>query len=178
MKHSALAGSLLLASLLIAGEAVARVDDNLGRGPGTVVANPLADAVRNANDRYQDVAAAVAAGYAPIPCDSAPSGGGMGIHYVNQAYLKDVSPDVARPQALMYEPEIGGKRVLIAAEYITFKGPASLDGHLLNFTGAPNSYGLDPFYELHVWAWKTNPRGTFADDNPNVSCDAMPLAGK
>ena len=40
-----------------------------------------------------------------------------------------------------------------------------------NFNGAPNRYGLGPFYELHVWAWKPNPHGTFADMNPNVSCD-------
>ncbi|MBU5860982.1 hypothetical protein, partial [Vibrio cholerae] len=51
----------------------------------------------------------------------------------------------------------------VAVEYITFKGPASLDGQLFNFNGAPNRYGLDPFYELHVWAWKPNPRGAFAD---------------
>jgi hypothetical protein len=42
---------------------------------------------------------------------------------------------------------------------------------LFNFTGAPNRYGLDPFYELHVWAWKQNPRGAFADMNPNVTCE-------
>jgi hypothetical protein len=24
---------------------------------------------------------------------------------------------------------------------------------------------------LHVWAWKTNPRGAFADMNPNVTCE-------
>ena len=53
------------------------------------------------------------------------------------------------------------------------QGPAALDGHLFSFTGAPNRYGLDPFYELHVWAWKQNPTGTFADMNPNVSCDAV-----
>jgi hypothetical protein len=44
-------------------------------------------------------------------------------------------------------------------------------GQLFNFTGAPNRYGLDPFYELHVWAWKANPRGAFADMNPNVTCE-------
>ncbi|TIO10603.1 MAG: hypothetical protein E5X89_09450 [Mesorhizobium sp.] len=36
---------------------------------------------------------------------------------------------------------------------------------------APNRYGLGAFYETHVWAWKGNPTGTFADMNPNVSCD-------
>jgi hypothetical protein len=58
-----------------------------------------------------------------------------------------------------------------AVEYITSKGPASLEGRLFNFNGAPNRYGLGPFYELHVWAWKPNPHGAFADMNPNVSCE-------
>ncbi len=66
----------------------------------------------------------------------------------------------------MYEPMPDGKMELIAVEYITTKGPASLEGQLFNFTGAPNRYGLGPFYELHVWAWKANPRGAFADMNP------------
>ena len=61
---------------------------------------------------------------------------------------------------------------LIAVEYITIKGPAQLEGHLFNFTGAPNRYGLPAYYELHVWAWKPNRTGTFADMNPDVSCDA------
>jgi len=140
--------------------------------------NPLADAVRTANDRFKDVAAAVAEGYAPIPCDSSPAGGGMGIHYVNATYMKDAKLDIARPQAVMYEPMPDGKLVLIAAEYIAFKGPASLEGHLMNYNSAPNSYGLPEFYELHVWAWKANPQGTFADDNPDVSCDAVKLDSK
>ena len=126
--------------------------------------------MRTANDKYQDVAAAVAAGYVPLPCASGPTGGAMGMHYVNLDYLKDVVVDVARPQALMYEPMEGGSRKLVAVEYITFKGPADMHGQLFNFVGAPNRYGLDPFYELHVWAWKANPSGNFADNNPTVSC--------
>ena len=78
----------------------------------------------------------------------------------------------------MYEPSVDGTLTLIAVEYITHKGPASLEGHLFNFTGAPNRYGLPPFYELHVWAWKPNPAGTFADMNMNVSCDAAKVAGQ
>ena len=135
--------------------------------------NPLADHVRKANDRFQDVTKAVAEGYAPIPCASGQNGGAMGIHYVNGAYLKDVAPDIARPQAVMYEPMADGSLKLVAVEYITFKGPASLEGHLFNFNSAPNRYGLDPFYELHVWAWKPNPAGAFTDNNPDVSCGAM-----
>jgi hypothetical protein len=139
--------------------------------------NPLADKVRAANSRFEDVAAATAEGYAPIPCASGITGGAMGIHYVNAAYLKNDAVDIAKPQAVMYEPMASGKLKLVAVEYITSKGPASLDGHLFNFDSAPNRYGLGPFYELHVWAWKKNPTGTFADMNPDVSCDAMKADG-
>ncbi|WFP78020.1 hypothetical protein [Mesorhizobium sp. WSM4906] len=135
--------------------------------------NPLAEKVRAADSRFEDVAAAKAEGYAPIPCASGLTGGAMGIHYVNAAYLKDDTVDVAKPEAVMYEPMADGTLKLIAVEYITSKGPASLEGHLFNFNTAPNRYGLGPFYELHVWAWRPNPTGTFADMNPNVSCDAM-----
>ncbi len=133
--------------------------------------NPLADHVRAANDRFKDVAVAVAEGYAPIPCASGVDGGAMGVHYVNAKYLSEEVPDIKRPQAVMYEPLPDGKVALIAVEYITSKGPASLEGQLFNFNGAPNRYGLGPFYELHVWAWKDNPRGAFADMNPKVTCE-------
>lgn len=135
--------------------------------------NPLAEKVRALDSRFEDVAVAKAEGYAPIPCASGLTGGAMGIHYVNAAYLKDDAVDVAKPEAVMYEPTAEGTLKLIAVEYITSKGPASLEGHLFNFNTAPNRYGLGPFYELHVWAWKQNPTGAFADMNPNVSCDAM-----
>src|SRR5688572_30476791 len=135
-------------------------------------ANPLADAVRAANERFMDVAAATAEGYAPIPCTSGPAGGAMGIHYVNGAYIEDEAIDIAKPEAVMYEPKEDGSLELIAVEYITTKGPANLNGHLFNFNTEPNRYGLPAFYELHVWAWRENPTGTFADMNPKVSCDA------
>ena len=133
--------------------------------------NPLVDHVRAANSRFKEVSVAVAEGYAPIPCTSGIDGGAMGVHYVNAAYLKDAVPDLKRPRAVMYEPLANGKMALIAVEYISFKGPASLEGQLFSFTNAPNRYGLDPFYELHVWAWKENPHGAFADMNPKVTCD-------
>ena len=131
----------------------------------------LVDRVRAANDSFQDVAAAVSEGYAPIPCASGIDGGAMGVHYVSEKLLKSDTVDIAHPQAVMYEPASDGKMALVAVEYITSKGPAALQGQLFNFTGAPNRYGLGPFYELHVWAWKANPRGAFADMNPNVTCE-------
>ncbi len=38
---------------------------------------------------------------------------------------------------------------------------------------APNAYELPDFYELHLWLWKTNPNGLFADWNPRVSCRGL-----
>jgi hypothetical protein len=48
--------------------------------------------------------------------------------------------------------------------------PPSLLGQLFHYVGSPNRNGLPAFYELHVWAWKHNPRGMFTDWNPRVSC--------
>lgn len=146
----------------------------LATGPAyaeSVKESPVVEHVREANQRFEDVSVAVSEGYASIPCASGQQGGAMGIHYVNADRLKDGIVDIGKPEAVMYEPSAGGKLALVAVEYITFKGPAALDGHLFNFNSAPNRYGLDPFYELHVWAWKKNPSGHFADNNPNVSCD-------
>ena len=116
----------------------------------TEESSPLVDHVRAANDRFNDVSVAVAEGYGPIPCASGLQGGAMGIHYVIGTLLKDGVVDIAKPEAVMYEPTADRKLALVAVEYIAFKGPAALEGHLFNFASAPNRYGLDPFYELHV----------------------------
>lgn len=142
---------------------------------GTPV-SPLARKVAEANARFVDVEVAKAEGYAPIPCVSGVEGGAMGIHYVNGKLIEDGVVDLGKPEAMMYEPKADGSLELVAVEYITTKGPAELDGHLFSFTNAPNRYGLPPFYELHVWAWRANPTGTFADMNPNVTCDAAVAA--
>jgi hypothetical protein len=131
----------------------------------------LPEQVRNANDRFKDVAVAMKEGYAPIPCASGIEGGAMGVHYVNGDLIKDEKVEIGKPEAVMYEPGADGKMKLVAVEYITTKGPANLGGQLFSFTNAPNRYGLPAFYELHVWAWKDNPKGAFADMNPKVSCE-------
>jgi hypothetical protein len=143
------------------------------------VRGPLPDAVRRATDRYRDVDDAIAAGYVQFQgCVSGPERGAMGVHYSNFA-LFDGEIDVETPEVLVYEPK-NGRLQLVAAEYV-IPAPAwdpvhdpfdkpQLMGHLLQFSPGPNRYGPDAIYELHVWAWRDNPSGTFADWNPDVSC--------
>lgn len=166
-------GGLLLASVALSGTAFAH-----GSGGGAAAFNPLAEKVRQVNARFVDVKQALAEGYSPIPCVSGIEGGAMGIHYVNGALIDDKVLDIGKPEAVMYEPRPDGSLELIAVEYITPEGPAALEGQLLSFVKAPNRYGLPDFYELHVWAWRANPTGTFSDMNPDVSCEAAPLASK
>lgn len=111
-------------------------------------------------------------GYAPGPCVSGAASGAMGVHFVKADLIDDAAPKVDEPEALIYEPLPNGGYRLVGVEYITLAGPAVLEGHLFNYIASPNRYGLPAVYELHVWAWKSNPDGTFADWNPHVSCDA------
>jgi hypothetical protein len=140
--------------------------------------SPLANEVKAANARFADVAVAKSEGYAAIPCVSGIDGGAMGVHFVNQKLLDDPAVDIAKPEAVLYEPSADGKLTLVAVEYITEKGPAALGSQLFSFTNAPNRYGLPAFYELHVWAWRDNPTGVFSDMNPNVSCAGAPMEMK
>ena len=142
---------------------------------------PLPEAVREATERFRDVNVAIAEGYTQFQgCVSGPEEGAMGVHYVKFSLFDD-QVTVAQPEALVYEPRNGSLQ-LVAAEYITpaeaweathDESPA-LMGHLFHFAPGPNRYGPAAFYELHVWAWKDNPKGTFADWNPRVSCAEWP----
>jgi hypothetical protein len=147
------------------------------------LSSTLPGAVRRATERFLDVNDAIAAGWSVINggCISGPQEGAMGVHYVNPALFDDTL-EVEQPEALVYEPKRGGRLQLVAIEYITPAPawhsshppdvPPQLMAHLFHFAAGPNRYGPLSFYELHVWAWKENPRGTFADWNPNVSCAA------
>jgi hypothetical protein len=138
----------------------------------------LAAQVREATAAYRDVNQAIAAGYQQFGgCVSGPEGGAMGVHFVNGALVDDTI-DVNHPEALVYEMEKGVAR-LVGVEYISpapvwdasHEGPPVLNGQHFHLMGTPNRYRLPALYELHVWAWRENPKGTFADWNPLVSCD-------
>lgn len=114
-------------------------------------------------------------------CVSGGDLGAMGVHLVNFGFVGDKEIDVNKPDLLVYEPTANGGLQLVAADYLVFKkdweehhaAPPELMGQLFHLFDKPNRFGLDPFYTLHVWAWKDNPNGTFANWNPNVSCDAF-----
>jgi hypothetical protein len=138
----------------------------------------LVDVVRVATARFRNIEQAFAEGYVENGgCVSGPEAGAMGVHLAKFSLFDDVL-DANNPEVLVYEPRQGALH-LVAAEYVTPAAawnathpgtPPQLRGHLLHFTNGPNRYGPDAFYELHVWAWKLNPGGPFADWNTRVTC--------
>jgi hypothetical protein len=141
----------------------------------------LVQTVRDATRAFRDVSNAT--DYASLgACVNSPEEGAMGIHYANGALIGDGALDGTKPELLIYEQHNGRLR-LVGVEFLVlaaqWNDPATghaagapvLQGQLFNYVGAPNRYGLDAFYELHVWAWRDNPKGPFADFNPAVSCD-------
>lgn len=135
-------------------------------------ANDLA-ALRRATAPFHDFARAQAAGYSAqiTACFSDPVEGGMGFHYGNPALI-DGAVSVTEPELLLYEPQADGSLRFVAVEYIvpfgawTGSEPPELFGQHFHRNEA---FGI---WALHVWAWRNNPRGLFADWNPRVSCAA------
>lgn len=143
--------------------------------------SPLIQKVRQVTEQFRDFATAQTVYDGETPCVSGPNEGAMGVHIIKSSILLDGAVDVNEPEALIYEPMNGGHMRLVGVEYIVTApewaanhpdgSTPAVDGHLMNFVGAPNRYGLPEFYELHVWAWVNNPKGNFADWNTRVSCE-------
>jgi hypothetical protein len=128
--------------------------------------------LREATKTYGDLATAQAAGYpSGIPaCVADSTMGGMGRHYFDRASYDDTLR-VERPEMLIYEPDKDGGVRLVAVEYVV---PFRLWPET---STAPRLFGQEfkrhdgfRYWQLHVWAWKKNPAGLFADWNPQVSC--------
>jgi hypothetical protein len=169
-KYVALIGLAILSLLAVTSIALA--------SPTSLKPAPtFPEVVRQATAQFKDVKKAT--GYGLLHgCVSGPQEGAMGIHYANGDLVGDGELDATRPEALLYEPK-DGKLQLVGVEYVVIaeawhtkhEAPPVLMGQLFNYVGAPNRYGIPAFYELHVWAWKNNPSGMFADWNPRVSCE-------
>lgn len=123
--------------------------------------------------------------------------GAMGIHYFRPDLLGVTAPpspkvdgngthtDFRTPAVLIYEPTASGGLELVAIENLVFQASWRAAGH----TAPPTFYGepwdamqddpataLDeahmfaPHFDRHVWLYRENPSGLFAQFNPTVSC--------
>lgn len=138
--------------------------------------SPEMKRVQTALARYKDPLKAIHDGYlSTVGCVMMPKGG-MGIHFVN-GRLIGPPVDPMKPQILMYEP-VGDKLELVAVEWLVPYMPGksqrpSLFGR--KFHGPME--GHEPLlpkqlhhYDFHVWLFKNNPAGLYADANPDVQC--------
>jgi hypothetical protein len=123
--------------------------------------------------------------------------GSMGIHFVRPDLLGITAPpnprvrgtgthtDFRRPGVLIYEPQADGSLELVAVENLVFVEAWEAAGNVAppTFLGVPYDYMIDdpatvadeahmfePHYDLHVWLYRENPRGMFAQFNPAVTC--------
>ncbi|WP_333772925.1 hypothetical protein [Streptomyces sp. IBSBF 3136] len=117
---------------------------------------------------------ATADGYRARVC-LARAQGGMGFHYFNESRFGSLDPK--RPAALLYEDAGHGERRLIGVEWVVPVTGKNMKRPRLfgqDFQGPmPGHYpGMPTHYDLHVWLYKKNPSGLFAQWNPRVTCPA------
>jgi len=167
----------LTAAVLLGSVAIASIP--MGADSAAQSSNTLVEEVRAGTARFKDVAVAQTVGYALFHgCVNGPDHGAMGVHFVKGELVGDGAIDAANPEALIYEWKnsryqlVGVEYVVIAEQWnAAHSTPPVLKGQLFTYTGSPNRYGIPPFYALHVWAWRDNPDGAFADWNTRVSCE-------
>jgi hypothetical protein len=125
--------------------------------------------------------------------------GAMGIHYFRPDMLGITAPpsprvngdgthtDFNKPAILIYEPQADGSLQLVAVENLVFKkawlalgntAPPSFHGiawdEMADDTSTPvdEAHNFEPHFDRHVWLYRDNPAGMFAQFNPKVSCAA------
>ncbi len=128
--------------------------------------------LRRATARYHDLNAATDDGFVFLHgCESRPDEGPVGMVYVHPARLDGVI-DPREPEALIYEPGENGRARLVGVELVV-PYVAWTNAQPPEFLGASfqpeDEFGV---WGLHVWLWRQNPEGLFAESNPRVSCAA------
>lgn len=125
--------------------------------------------------------------------------GAMGVHYFRPDLLGITAPpnprvdgtgthtDFRQPSILIYEPQADGSLKLVAVENLVFQKswheagydrPPSFHGVEYDTmqddpaTKVDEAHMFEPHYDRHVWLYRENPNGMFAQFNPNVSCAA------
>ena len=123
--------------------------------------------------------------------------GVMGIHYFRPDLLGITGPpnprvngtgthtDFTRPSILIYEPQADGSLQLVAVENLVFIAAWEAAGNTARptfmgrefdrmaddpSTAVDEAHMFEPHYDLHVWLYRENPNGLFAQFNPNATC--------
>ena len=148
--------------------------------PALRTANPRADTeearalatLRAATARYHNLKAATDDGFVFLHgCESRPDEGPVGMVYVHPGRLDGVI-DPREPEALVYEPGENGQARLVGVE-LAIPYVAWTNAQPPEFLGATfqpeDEFGV---WGLHIWLWRQNPEGLFAESNPRVSCAA------
>lgn len=181
---------ILAGSLAAAQRSVSAAGAPPDAGPG----EPTLAEVRQATERFRDVAVALAEGYIRDPfdlCDSAdmmgrPAAlGAMGIHYFRPDLLGITAPpsprvngagthtDFRKPSILIYEPQASGSLELVAVENLVFAAAWKAAGHSEppTFHGVPyDSMKDDPataIDEAHMFEPHFDRHVWLYRDNPN-----------
>jgi hypothetical protein len=129
--------------------------------------------LRRVTARYHDINVAFADGFVLLhPCEDRPGEGPVGSVYVHFGRLLDGIIDPETPDALIYEPGRNGRERLVGVEFAipyVLWSPQSPPEFLGAVFQPEDEFGV---WALHVWLWRNNPEGLFAESNPHVSCAA------
>ena len=125
------------------------------------------------------------------------SDGAMGVHYMRPDLLGITAPpnprvdgngthtNFLKPGVLIYEPQADGSMELVAVENLVFAKSWHAAGNSKppSFQGVPfdrmaddpataldEAHEFEPHYDRHVWLYRRNPKGLFAQFNPSVTC--------
>ena len=125
-------------------------------------------ALRAATVKFHDIETAKHAGWNtqfPAGCFTSPTGA-MGYHWIKNDNVGRLK--VTEPQLVLFEPQKDGKMKLVGVEFILPGQPTDTPPVLFGQTFGYNStFGV---WALHVWAWRHNPLGLYANWNPTVTC--------
>jgi len=125
-------------------------------------------ALRAATVKFHHIEVANSAGWDtqfPAGCFTSPMGA-MGYHWIKNKNVGTLK--VTEPQLVLYEPQENGTMKLVGVEFILPGQPTDTPPVLFGQTFQYNTtFGV---WALHVWAWRNNPLGLYANWNPTVTC--------
>jgi hypothetical protein len=142
-------------------------------GSASQTAVPGLDLLEAATRPFMQLEAAVEAGYAAtVPnCLVHEHHGAMGYHHTNPRFM-DAVVDVSKPEILLYE-RLGDEYRLNGVEFIVPYRAWPRDSHPPRALGQVMLQEDNlQFWYLHVWVWRPNPDGLFANFHPQVRCGA------